>query len=99
VGHQVPWGDHNCSGAVDSVDALITLRFDAGLSAETNECPEMGAEVEVANASTHIWGDLDCFGAVNSVDALKMLRYDAGLSVGQEAGCPEPGESVFVTAS
>jgi hypothetical protein len=27
-GQQVAWGDHNCSDAVDSIDALITLRFE-----------------------------------------------------------------------
>jgi CSLREA domain-containing protein len=95
-GQQVAWGDNNCSDVVDSVDALITLRFDAGLAAETHECPEMGAEVEVANASTHFWGDLDCSGAVNSVDALKVLRHDAGLSVEQPPSCPDPGEIVTV---
>ena len=96
-GQQVAWGDHNCSDLVDSVDALITLRFDAGLPAETNECPEMGAEVDVANASTHVWGDLDCSGVADSVDALKVLRHDAGLSVERPPGCPDPGETVTIS--
>jgi hypothetical protein len=96
-GQQVAWGDHNCSDAVDSVDALLTLRFDAGLPAETNDCPEMGDDVDVADASTHIWGDLDCSGVANSIDALKVLRHDAGLSVERPPACPDPGENVTVT--
>ena len=92
------WGDNNCSGGVDPVDSLLTLRYDAGLSADTGDCPNFGQVVEVTNASPHPWGDVDCSGAVNPVDSLKLLRYDAGLSVQQQALCPEIGSSVIVTA-
>jgi hypothetical protein len=99
TGQQIAWGDHNCSDAVDSVDALLTLRFDAGLPASTGGCPAMGEEVDVVNASAHIWGDLDCSGAISSVDALKVLRHDAGLSVDRPPSCPDPGETVTVSQS
>ena len=44
---QVAWGDNNCSGNADPVDALLALRHDAGLTADTGDCPEMGEEVDV----------------------------------------------------
>jgi CSLREA domain-containing protein len=90
---QVAWGDHNCSGSADPVDALLNLRHDAGLPAETNECPEMGATASV-DGTDRIWGDLDCSGSADPVDGLKVLRFDAGLEVQRPAGCPDPGETV-----
>jgi hypothetical protein len=84
---------------VDPVDGLLNLRHDAGLSAETNECPGMGEEVDVQGASTHVWGDLDCSGEADPVDGLKVLRFDAGLDVQRPAGCPDPGETVTVSAA
>ncbi len=82
------WSDGNCSGGANPVDSLLTLRFDAGLSANTGDCPEMGQVVEVANASPHLWGDVDCSGEINPIDSLKILRVDAGLGVTPVAGCP-----------
>ena len=93
------WGDNNCSGGADPIDSLITLRFDAGLSANTGSCPGMGVVVEVLAASPHVWGDVDCGGGVNPVDSLKLLRFDAGMSVQQEADCPELGSAVTITES
>jgi hypothetical protein len=76
------------------VDGLLALRFDAGLEANTGDCPDMGQEVDVLNASLHPWGDVDCTGTVDPVDGLKLLRFDAGLSVQQEEGCPDIGDEV-----
>ena len=90
------WGDNNCSKSVDPADSLFVLRGDAGLSTNTGDCPEMGADIEVLNASPHIWGDVDCSGAMTPVDSLKTLRFDAGLSVSQEAGCPAIGGAVTI---
>ncbi|MCH8051261.1 MAG: hypothetical protein IIC86_04510, partial [Chloroflexi bacterium] len=73
------------------------LRSDAGLSADTGDCPAFGQVVEVANASPHPWGDIDCSGEVTPVDSLKLLRYDAGLSVTQADDCPLIGSQVLVT--
>jgi hypothetical protein len=97
AGQQVAWGDNNCSGDADSIDALLTLRYDADLPTDTGDCPDIGAEVDVQDASQHPWGDLDCSGAVDSVDALKTLRHDAGLDVSRPGGCPDPGESVTIS--
>jgi hypothetical protein len=79
------------------VDALLALRFDADLPADTGDCPAMGEEVDVEGASAHPWGDIDCNGAVDAVDALKVLRYDAGLGVVPAEGCPTMGEEVQVS--
>lgn len=92
------WGDNNCSGAADPVDALLTMRFDVGLPANTGECPAMGEVVGVVGASAHPWGDVDCSGSVNPVDSLKLLRFDAGLSVSQAGSCPLVGSEVQLVA-
>jgi hypothetical protein len=91
------WGDNNCSGPPpDPVDSLLTLRYDAGLSTNTGDCPAFGTEVDVLAASLHLWGDIDCNDAVNPVDSLKLLRFDAGLSVAQEPDCPPIGSEVQI---
>ena len=87
----ISWGDHNCSGLVDAVDSLLTLRHDAGLGANTGDCPAFGDAVP-AGGPQLVWGDVDCDGAIGAVDALKLLRHDAGLPVQQPEGCPEIGE-------
>jgi hypothetical protein len=71
-------GDANCSGFVDSVDALIALRDAAGL-------PNQASAECVAQA------DVDCSTTINPVDALKILRYAAGLSVTYPPDCPNIG--------
>jgi hypothetical protein len=57
-------GDANCSGGVNSIDALGVLRKSAGLSAPS--C--VGA------------ADMNCDGNVNAIDALLILRVSAGLA-------------------
>ncbi len=92
------WGDSDCSGAVNPVDSLKTLRSDAGLPvSKTGDCPEIASDVTV-DGTARLWNDVDCGGAVNPVDSLKTLRYDAGLSVSQVAGCPDVGTTVTVSS-
>jgi len=92
------WGDINCTGGVNSVDALAGLRYVAGLQvSQADFCPGVGKTVEVLGASPRAWGDVDCSGAVNSVDSLKLLRYVAGLPAAA-ADCPEIGDQVEVVA-
>jgi hypothetical protein len=69
-------GDVDCTGAVNSVDALGVLRAVAQM-APPAPCLEAG--------------DVDCDGALRSVDALRILRYVAqiGVSVGL---CTDIGE-------
>jgi len=91
------WGDGDCSGAVNPVDSLKTLRSDAGLSvSQTGDCPDIASNVTV-DGTARLWNDVDCGGAVNPVDSLKTLRHDAGLSVSQAPGCP--GVATTVTVS
>ncbi|HUF52907.1 MAG TPA: right-handed parallel beta-helix repeat-containing protein [Dehalococcoidia bacterium] len=88
------WGDVDCSGTINPVDSLKTLRYDAGLSVEqANDCPPIGEPFSFDGAQ-ELWGDVDCSGAVTPVDSLKGLRFDAGLTVFQEDGCPPIGSSV-----
>ncbi len=93
---QVIWADNNCKDGVNPVDSLFVLRGDAGLPADTGVCPDMGASIEILNASPHIWGDVDCTGGMSPVDSLKILRFDAGLDATQAEGCPGMGTSVTI---
>ncbi|HUF53830.1 MAG TPA: hypothetical protein VMR52_08665 [Dehalococcoidia bacterium] len=97
-GTERTWGDNNCSGAVDPVDSLLTLRFDSGQNAATGACPAFGQQVEVPGGANFPWGDIDCSGDVAPVDALKLLRFDAGLSAAQGPGCPPLGAGVVIAA-
>ena len=47
------WGDGDCSGALNPVDSLKTLRFDAGLGAPKVDptCPDFGSLVTVGAAA------------------------------------------------
>jgi hypothetical protein len=39
----VTWGDADCSGGADPIDALKILRYDAGMDVnQAPGCPEMG---------------------------------------------------------
>ncbi|MEX0682212.1 MAG: LpqB family beta-propeller domain-containing protein [Dehalococcoidia bacterium] len=90
------WGDGDCSGEVNPVDSLKTLRHDAGLNVDSvTGCPELGSDVDADN-DPRLWGDVDCSGAVNPIDSLKLLRYDGGLPVDQSPDCPSIGVSMVV---
>ena len=64
-------GDVDCSGGVDSLDALQELRFVARLGvAQADGC----SQIESVNGGV-MFGDVDCSGAVNAMDALTILRF------------------------
>jgi hypothetical protein len=64
-------GDADCSGGVDSVDALQELRFVAHLGVSQGDgCPQIGS---VNGGVT--FGDTDCSRSVDAVDALTTLRF------------------------
>jgi hypothetical protein len=91
------WGDTNCDGAVDALDALADLRFDAGLSVSLpGGCPDPEDSVMVGGNDL-AWADTDCNGDVDSIDALRVLRHDAGLAVAGVPPCPGVGEEVVVS--
>jgi archaellum component FlaF (FlaF/FlaG flagellin family) len=90
------WGDVNCSGRVDAVDALQLLRFTVRLPVLQQEpCPDIGVTASV-NGTPRLWGDVDGDGEVNAADALKILRHVAMLSVQQQPGTPPIGREVEV---
>jgi hypothetical protein len=81
-------GDVDCSGTVNSVDALKVLRFTVDLSVSQSEpCPDIGN----TSGSGFDNGDVDCDNDVDPVDALRILRYNAALSVIQNEPCPDIG--------
>jgi len=70
-------GDLNCSGTIDSADALRVLRIVAGFATTQEACASP---------------DVDCDGDEDAVDALKILRYVAGRSYTQHEPCPDIGQ-------
>jgi hypothetical protein len=85
---ELVWGDIDCSGTTDPVDALGLLRYDAGLAVNMPYgCREIGTLVSVDQE--HIpWGNFDCMDDIDPVDALKTLMADAGLEYEAGAACP-----------
>lgn len=98
-GQTVRWGDSDCDGDVDAVDALVGLRNLAALSVSQDEpCFELGASVFVSggDGSALKWDDIDCNGSLSAVDAAKKLRHLASLSVAQVQPCPEIGQPLLL---
>jgi hypothetical protein len=90
------WGDVDCSGDVDAVDALQLLRYVVLLPVEQQDlCPDVGSTVSV-DGIPRLWGDVDGDGDVDVVDALKVLRHVAGLPVGQQPDTSPIGREVRV---
>ena len=79
----------DCSGQVNSVDALKVLRFSSGLGYSQNEpCKKIGIET-LPNGK--IQGDVDCSNMVNAVDTLKLQRFVAALAYSQSEPCADIG--------
>jgi hypothetical protein len=82
-------GDVDCEGGTDAVDALMILRWVAGLPvSQTQPCTPIGT------GAPYLQGDVDCSGNVDAVDALMVLRWVAGLPVTQAGNCPPIGGAV-----
>jgi hypothetical protein len=82
------WGDSDCSGVVNAVDSLATLRWKAGLSyISAPGCPEIGIPMLPT-----VWGDVDCSGVVNAVDSLTIQRWKVSLPINQTQPCPVIGD-------
>jgi hypothetical protein len=84
------FGNVDCTGNINSIDALKVLRNNAALSVtqigpEPDACTNIGTGPVTGGG---LQGDVDCSGAVNAIDALKLLRFAAGLSVAQTQPCP-----------
>jgi hypothetical protein len=83
------FGNVDCMGGINSVDALKVLRHNAGLSVSQAVGCALIEDDTLPNG--YVQGDVDCFNAVDAVDALKLLRYSAGLAVTQDEPCPNIG--------
>jgi dipeptidyl aminopeptidase/acylaminoacyl peptidase len=83
------WGDNNCSGARNPVDALATLVDESGI--EGAGCPNIGATIETDNFGNLLWGDLDCSHVFDPPDVLLLLRDAAGLPPENLQDCPALG--------
>jgi len=95
-GPQDLWGDIDCNGKVDSVDALKVLRSVVGLEIQQQgPCHQPGSNVTVDGAP-RVFGDADCDGDVDAVDALATLRWIVSLPVTQGDGCPAIGSAVQI---
>ena len=69
-------GDADCSGGIDSVDALMILKDVAGV--DEAGCGEAA--------------DVDCDGDLTAADSLGVLRYVVSLPFNPPAGCTPIGE-------
>jgi hypothetical protein len=101
------WGDSDCSGEVNPIDSLKTLRTDAGDPPvqDVPFCPAWNAFVRwLSSLNSRAgaqggdiilrWGDGDCSDSVDPIDSLKILRTDAGLGVDQPDDCPDMNEEI-----
>jgi len=90
------WGDVDCDGDVDAVDALKVLRHVVRLAVSQEvPCPDIGSTVTV-DGTPRLWGDVDGYGDVDAVDALQILRHVVRLRVAQQPGTPPIGSRVLV---
>ena len=102
---QERWGDLNCSGEVQAVDAWHPLRHVVGGWAYIAEgiCwpkyidmfPDTILQVE--GGPQVQWADVDCNGKISAVDVLLILRYVVGLDVRSFEGCPKIGAMTTLT--
>lgn len=84
----IPWGDIDCSGAVDIQDAVYIAMTKAGtpVSPIGSPCPVVGDVVFGAVIDVN-WGDFDCSGQFEMGDAIAIMRHLIGLG-GGVADCP-----------
>lgn len=91
------WGDHDCSGGIDPLDALYGFRQAAEIVPAVPEgasCPALGETVPAAGFGDLTWGDLDCDEDIDGDDALLILTHAAEFPIETSQGCPEIGASV-----
>jgi hypothetical protein len=91
------WGDIDCSGILEALDALklllgfLVLPYDSPPS-----CP--GVLEDVTISGTQDWGDIDCSGGVDASDASYVLARAAGTPRTPPPDCPAVGDAVTVDA-
>lgn len=75
------FGDVNCDGTVDSVDALVILQYSVATRVNTGNCPLVNTATTI-NATV---GDVSRNGVIDAVDALFILQCTVDLN---NAFCP-----------
>jgi hypothetical protein len=92
------WGDWNCDGAINGLDALFDLLFAAHLAVPTvPNCPAVGDTIQPINLTPKVWGNGNCDGATDETDALATLEYYAAVHVPPPTGdCPAYGATIQV---
>lgn len=83
------WGDFDCNGAINLLDALHLLQSQLALYTAPGSCPPAAGGTTVAGQA-HLWADYDCTSAVGPSDAVPILAYVAhtpGLTT-----CPALGQ-------
>jgi len=74
------FGDVNCDGVIDVLDALAALKFIADL--------------EPFAACVLLTGDVQCDGDRDVVDVLQLLRFKANMDVSQGPNCLQIGNPI-----
>jgi hypothetical protein len=77
LGTDVIWGDFDCNGTWNALDALTFLRQTAGIETDTAPCPTVG-DSAVAGGQPLTWGDTDGDHAAQTDDVIAMLRALGG---------------------
>jgi hypothetical protein len=91
---QYTWGDIDCNGRVEALDASALLATAAAIQSESAgaNCPSPGDPVTVSGFDRR-WGDIDCSATIGPNDPILLLRYLSGLGWQPPAfACPPPGK-------
>ena len=72
------WGDSDCDGSVNPLDALAIATKRVGLEAPPQDGCMLGEGVTV-NGVQRPWGDFDCNGLMDGADITFILAFNAGV--------------------
>jgi Tol biopolymer transport system component len=84
------WGDNDCSGTIDELDALNALLQETGVVTGVPPCPNLGDLVTTDDQQQRPWADMNCSGTPNFDDTVLILRFVADLPADTSA-CPQIG--------
>jgi hypothetical protein len=88
------WGDVNCDGVTDILDALYWLSNNAGIVATPDGCPAIGDEISADTFGTLLWGNLNCSEGLDTEDVILLFLETAGLPGPDLPGCPALGTAI-----
>jgi hypothetical protein len=88
------WGDVNCDGVVDVLDALYWLSDNAGIVNTPDGCPAINEDIEAANFGTLRWGNLNCSPGLDTGDVTLLFHDAASLPPPNLPDCPALGVAI-----